>query len=52
MTLLDELVLYITTKDRLELLRFRQRVVTKYGHGKFKELLTKADERLKNEVQL
>lgn len=49
MTLLDELIMYIVSKDRLELLRFRQRVVKKYGRDKFLELVGKANEELDNE---
>jgi hypothetical protein len=50
MTLLEELLLYIHTKDRLELLRFRQRVIKKYGYEKFKELLDQSSKELANET--
>jgi hypothetical protein len=50
MTLLEELLLYIHTKDRLGLLRFRQKVVRKYGQEKFRQLLEQSTRELKNEV--
>jgi len=50
MSLLNELMIYITTKDRLELLKFRQRVIKQYGHDRFKKLLDQANKELENEV--
>lgn len=50
MSLLEELLVYITTQDRLGFLKFRQRVVKKYGYDKFKELLNKANKDLDGEI--
>lgn len=50
MSLLNELMIYMSTQDRLEFLKFRQRVIKKYGYEKFKDLLDKATLELKNEI--
>jgi hypothetical protein len=52
MTLLQELIVYICTKDRLEFMKFRQKIIKLHGYDKFKELLIKANKELENEIQL
>lgn len=49
MSELEELMVYITTNDRLHFLKFRNRYVRKYGQDEFTELLNRALESLKGE---
>lgn len=51
MSKLEELMVYISTQDRLGFLKFRQQYVKEYGHDKFKRLLKEANKGLKDEQQ-
>lgn len=49
MSKLEELIVYISTQDRLGFLLFRQSYVKNFGVDKFKELLKLAEKELSNE---
>ena len=48
MNALEELMICISTQDRLAFLKFRQRYVSQYGSDKFKRLLKQAQKELQN----
>jgi hypothetical protein len=45
----DELYLIITTQDRLEFFKFRQRYIKANGYDKFKSLLISVQSEIDNE---
>lgn len=49
MSKLEELMVHLSTQDRLGFLKFRQRYVEEHGHDKFKRLLKQAEKELQNE---
>jgi hypothetical protein len=48
MNALEELMICISTQDRLAFLKFRQRYVSQYDSDKFKRLLKQAQKELQN----
>ena len=51
MNALEELMVCLSTKDRLAFLQFRQKYVSAYGSDKFKRLLKQAEKGLANESE-
>lgn len=49
MTNLEELMIILSTSDRLEFLKFRQKYITYHGYESFQKLLKQAEKELSNE---